>query len=72
MAEWRASEESSNGYSSRAEGQWMNNGHSGSSRQTRSSDGDGSQSLDLSKICRDGRRTILKRLNGQQVTNRST
>lgn len=72
MAEWRDSGESSNGYSSRAEGQWMNNGHSGSSRQTRSSDGDGSQSLDLSKICRDGRRTILKRLDGQQVTNRST
>lgn len=62
MAEWGASGESSNGYFSRAGGQLAKNGHYGSSRYAKSSDdgGDGSQSLDLSKICRDGRRTIIK------------
>lgn len=42
----------------------MNNGYFGLFRQIRFSDGDGLQSLDLLKICRDGRRIILKRLDG--------
>lgn len=62
MAEWGANGESSNGYSSRAGGQLAKNGYPGSPRHARSSDdgGEGSRRLDLSKICRDGRRTIIK------------